>query len=108
MPEWPKENFEYCVQGQGHSEGLKCQWMCVRILSSETQNILLPNLVWWCSIMSQCHAEGKKKKKKNKTVRCLQGQGHSKGSYDQNMSLSTISSELLILGNQTWSDKTSS
>ena len=30
-------------------------------------------------------------------VCCLQGQGHSKGLYDQNMTVSTISSELLIL-----------
>ena len=40
-------------QDQGHCEGLKCQWMFVRTLSSQSQNILLPNLVWWCSIISQ-------------------------------------------------------
>ena len=32
----------------------------------------------------------------------LQGQGHSVGSYVQNMIVSTISSELLILCYQTW------
>ena len=36
-----------------HSNDSKCQWMFVRI-SSEPQNILFPNLVWWCSIISQC------------------------------------------------------
>ena len=29
------------------------------MISSEPQNILLPIFLWWCSIMSQCHA-GKK------------------------------------------------
>ena len=33
----------------------------------------------------------------NNFVCYLQGQGHSEGLYDQNMTLSTISSELLIL-----------
>ena len=32
----------------------------------------------------------------------FQGHGHSKGSYDQNMTAATISSELLILLLQTW------
>ena len=27
--------------------------MFVRMISSESQNILLPDLVWWCTIMSQ-------------------------------------------------------
>ena len=36
----------------------------------------------------ECHAE--------KNVCYLQGEGHSKGPYDQNMTLSTILSELLI------------
>ena len=47
-----------------------------------------------------CYAE-------NKIVCPLQGQGHSKGSYDQDMGLSTISSELLIPW-QALSDDTSS
>ena len=37
----------------------------------------------------ECHAE-------KKIVRYFQGGGHSEGSYDQNMTLSTLSSELLI------------
>ena len=31
----------------------KCQWMFVQMISSESLNLLLPNLVWWCIIMSQ-------------------------------------------------------
>ena len=67
-PECPV-NFFY-IQGQSHSKGSKCQWMFVRMISSEPQNILLPNLVWWCSIMSQSVMWGK-------IVYFLQGQGHS-------------------------------
>ena len=37
----------------------------------------------------ECHAK--------RLVCCFQGQGHSKGSYDKNMTVSTIFSELLIL-----------
>ena len=37
----------------------------------------------------ECHVE--------KNVCYLQGQGNSKGSHDQNMTLSTLPSELLIL-----------
>ena len=36
----------------------------------------------------ECHAE--------KLVHCLQCQGHSKGLYNQNMTISAISSELLV------------
>ena len=52
-PECPAVKLEYCVQGQGHNEGLKCQWIFVRMISYEPQNILLPNMVWWCCRMSQ-------------------------------------------------------
>ena len=64
--------------------------MFVRMIFSESENILLPNLVLWCSIMSQS------------VMRdfccccCLQGQGHSDGSNEHNMTLSTIFAELLI------------
>ena len=66
------------VQGQGHSKGSKCWWMFVRMIFSELQNIFLPNLVWWCSIMSQ-------NVKRKKIVCYLQGQGNSKGSCDLNL-----------------------
>ena len=52
-PECPVQNLDYYIQGQGHSKGSKCQWMLVRMIFSESQNILLPNVVWWCGIMSQ-------------------------------------------------------
>ena len=79
------KTLDYCVQDQGHSECSKCQWMFVQMIFSESQNILLPNLVWWCSTMSQSHAE----------IFCcccynFQGQGHSEGSYGQNMSFYDI------------------
>ena len=45
-PECPVENLDYCIRDQGHSEGSKCKWMFVWMISSEPQNILLPNLVW--------------------------------------------------------------
>ena len=51
--ECPMEKTDYCSQGQGHREDSKCQWVFVQIISSELQNILSPNLVWWCSTMSQ-------------------------------------------------------
>ena len=54
--------FYYSVQGQGHSKGSLCQWMFVWMISSESQNILSPNLVWWCSIMSQSVMQERTKK----------------------------------------------
>ena len=84
------EKLDYCVQSQGHSKDSKCQWMFVRVIAFEPQNILFPNLVWRCSIMSQSVMQ-------KKNVCYLQDQGHSEGSYDQNMTLSVISTELLIL-----------
>ena len=47
------EKLDCCVQGQGHSRISNYQWMFVQMLSSETLNLLLLNLVWWCNIMSQ-------------------------------------------------------
>ena len=44
--------LDCCVQGQGHSEGSKFQWMFVQMMSSEPFNLLLPNLINWGIIMS--------------------------------------------------------
>ena len=66
--------------------------MFVRMIFLESQNILLPNLVWWCSIMSLSVMQ----KASFFSFYHLQGQGYSKSSYDQNMTLSAIFSELLI------------
>ena len=52
-PECIMEKLDCCVQGQSHSKISKCQWMFVHMISSELLNLLLPNLVWWCIIMSQ-------------------------------------------------------
>ena len=53
-PECFMEKFDCCVQGQGHSKISKCQWMFVQMTFSESLNLLLlPNLVWWCIIISQ-------------------------------------------------------
>ena len=52
-PECFMEKLDCCVQGQGHSKISKCQWMFVQMISTETLNLLLPNLIWWCTIMSQ-------------------------------------------------------
>ena len=52
-PECFMEKLDCHVQGQGHSKISKCQWMFVQMVSSETLNLLLPNVVWWCIIMSQ-------------------------------------------------------
>ena len=51
-PECFMEKLE-CVQRQGHSKISKCQWIFVQMIFSELLNLLLPNLVWWCIIMSQ-------------------------------------------------------
>ena len=42
-------------QGQGHSEGPKLveRFFLFRTVSSELFNVLFPNLLWWCIIMSQ-------------------------------------------------------
>ena len=52
-PECFMEKLDCCVQGQGHSNILKCHWMFVLMIFSESLNLLLQNLVWWCIIMSQ-------------------------------------------------------
>ena len=52
-PECFMEKMDCCVQGQGHSKISKCQWMFVQMIFSELLNLLLPNLVLWCIIMSQ-------------------------------------------------------
>ena len=52
-PECFIDKLDCCVQGQGHSKISNCQWMLVQMISSEMLNLLLPNLVWWCIIISQ-------------------------------------------------------
>ena len=45
--------LDCCVEDQGHSEDLNCQWMFAQMISSKPPNILFPNLVWWCIFMSR-------------------------------------------------------
>ena len=75
------EICDYCVQGQGHREGSKCRLMffLVDVFS-------LCMVVYYHEVM--CHAE--------KLVHYLECQGHSEGLYDQNMTIFTISSKLLV------------
>ena len=82
---WKK--LDYCIQDQGHSKISKHQWMFVQTTSSELPNILLPNLEWWYHEL-EWHAQ--------RFVCYLQGQGQSKSSYDKNMTVSNVSSELLM------------
>ena len=86
---WKKE-MDYWLQGQGHSEGSVCQWMFV-LISSEPQNILLPNMVWWCSIMNWSVMRGKK------LFGIFKVEVTARVHLCQNMTLSTKSVELLIL-----------
>ena len=52
-PECSMEKFYCCAQGQGHSKILEFNEWSSRRFFSESLNFLLPNVVWWCIIMSQ-------------------------------------------------------
>ena len=52
-PECFMKKLDGCVQGQGHSRMTECQWTLVQMISSESLNFLLLNLVWWIIIMRQ-------------------------------------------------------
>ena len=63
--------------------------MFVQMISSKPPNIVSKLGIVMHHYESECHA---------KRLLCyLQGQGHCKSSYDQNMTISTVSFELLIL-----------
>ena len=51
-PECFMEKLDCCVQGQGHSK-IQNVSDCLSRWRSESLNLLLLNLVWWCIIMSQ-------------------------------------------------------
>ena len=46
------EKLDFCVQGQGHRKISKCYWMFVQMIPSELLNLLQPNLVGCCIILS--------------------------------------------------------
>ena len=83
---WKK--LDYCIQGQGQSKGSNCHCFCRWYLLN------CPTFcyqIWYCDESSWAWVHYAKR-----FVCYFQGHGHSKGSYDQNMTASTISSELLI------------
>ena len=88
------EKWDYCVQGQGHSEALICQGIFVWMIFSPCVSLCLLNIsltaqpfffffffgiklgmVVYCH-EAECHAE--------KLVHSLQCQGHSEGLYNKN------------------------
>ena len=59
----------------------------------------------WCSTISQNFMQNPTTTTTTTKIACyLQSQGHSEGSYDQNMTFSFISSELFIFRQPNWSD----
>ena len=74
-PDCPMKKWDDCVHSQGHSKGSKSQWMFVQMNCS--------TLVRWCIIIHWSVMQ--------KMLVChLQGQGLSKGLYDQHMTVSTV------------------
>ena len=53
----------------------------VQKISSEQLNLLYPSLIWWCIVLSRCHAQ---------ELGCYL-QSHNKDLYNYNMIVSTIS-----------------
>ena len=53
-----KRKMHYCIQGQGHSKGSKCQWVIVWMISSELQNIWCVDASSWARV--SCEKEKKK------------------------------------------------
>ena len=72
--------------------------MFVRTIFSESQNILLPNLVWWCSIMNQSHAD----------ILLLLPSSRSRAHIIKIWLFLLYFLNCWFLGNQTWSDDTPS
>ena len=66
-----------------------CPMVSTQYLLNCSTIFLKPNLVWWCIIMRQCVLW------KN-WFTILKYQGHSEGLYNQNMTIFTISSKLLV------------
>ena len=88
MLECSVQKLDYCIQGQGHSDGSKCQWLFVQMISSEPQNIITKLGMVMQHHESECHAE--------KIAHCLQCQGHTEGLYNQNIIISSVSSKPLV------------
>ena len=82
------ERLDYCIQGQGHRKGSKCE--CFSRWCILTTNDFVTELG---IVMHYYELEWHAKR----LVCYLEGQSDSKGSYDQSMTVYTMFSELLIL-----------
>ena len=94
------EKLDYCIQCQGRREGSKCRWTFVQMIFSLCVQSCLLNISWTAQPFFtklgvvvyyhevMCPTE--------KLVHYLQCQGHSKGLYNQNMTIFTMSSRLLV------------
>ena len=84
------EKLGYCVQGQGHSEVKKKKSVnvCPDNIFYTIKNIVFKLGIVIHHYESECHAK--------RLICHFQGQGHCKSSYDQSMTISVVSSELLV------------
>ena len=92
------EKWDYCIQGQGHSKGKNVS-ECPDDIFSVCPIVSAQYLLNYSTIFDQiwygvyyhqamCLAE--------KLVHHLQCQGHSKGLYNQSMTILVVSSKLLV------------
>ena len=87
-PECFVKKMDYCVQGQGLSEGSRCRCLSRWYLLNRQKIVTKLGIVMHHHEL-ECHAK--------RIVCYFQGESHSKSSYNQPTTVSTISSELLIL-----------
>ena len=80
--------MDNCIQGQGHNKGSKCYFFS-RCCLLNHRTFCHQTLYCDASLWAGLHAK--------RLVCYFQGQGHSKGSNDPNVIVSTISAELLII-----------
>ena len=79
-PECPVEKWDYCIQGQGHSEGSKCQWMYVRMIFTLYVRLCLLNISWTTTRFNWMVHLHKLECLVWKLDYCFQGQDHSESS----------------------------
>ena len=87
IPECCVRRLDCQVQGEGHSKGSKYPWMFIRGISFK------PSVTKRGMVMYQqgleCHVK--------RLVSHLQSQGHDEDSYNQDVTVSAISSKVRIL-----------
>ena len=84
----PVKKRDYYGQGQGHNRGLKCQWMFVRMIFSESEHFVTK-----FGMMMKHHDS---ESCWHLLLLLFSRSRTQQGSYDQNMALSNILFELLI------------